>query len=251
MLTVASINTEHRHGVRRVKAFLRHHQPDVMLLQEVCYSDVFEYARHLGLQHTGVAYAPISYIRHAAEPHAKPDKLGLAILSRVPLEDIRHCDLLGRTPDPRDTRRIEGNHIQQNMLLATVQDAAGHSYRIATTHLDVTCHGAVTLRQLLSVTHLLNIAQREASAHGGLLLAGDFNAPRGRQAFNRMTKVFTDNIPPEYDSSLDPVLHTRAGHKPQRMVDGLFTTPEYRVEDVQLHCGVSDHQAITAKVFHA
>ena len=42
-----------------------------------------------------------------------------------------------------------------------------------------------------------------------------------------------DNIPEGYTSSIDPALH-KAGPLPL-MVDGLFSTPDYRVVDVVMH----------------
>jgi|GEM_PF-5115909 hypothetical protein len=37
----------------------------------------------------------------------------------------------------------------------------------------------------------------------------------------------------------------------KKMVDGVFSTPEYEVSNVQLHSGVSDHLAITGDISKA
>jgi endonuclease/exonuclease/phosphatase family metal-dependent hydrolase len=79
-----------------------------------------------------------------------------------------------------------------------------------------------------------------------IILCGDFNAPRGREIFSRLAKRWHDNVPLHYVTSIDPKLH-RAGPL-QLMVDGVFSTTDYRVRNVVLHQGVSDHCAITADI---
>ena len=81
-----------------------------------------------------------------------------------------------------------------------------------------------------------------------LVLCGDFNAPRGGEIFTRLATQSRDNVPSHYVTSIDPKLH-RAGPL-QLMVDGLFSTDGYRLSEVVLHNGVSDHCTITA-VVHA
>ncbi len=241
-LRIASINIEKDNNISRVQAYLSLNQPHVMLLQEVCYRNLAPLAAALGIGPLGIAYVPVSYARTAEGDF---DRVGQAILSHLPLEDVRACDLSGRPVDRRDPKRIEGKQIQENLLFATVKDTSGHPFRLATTHLRVTRNGQVTVGQLKSVGRLLKVAQAEASAHGGLLLAGDFNAPRGRAAFDMVAKAFTDNIPPEVtttiDNTLHSVRHTSQG-RIEYVVDGIFSRT-YRVTDVHQHAGVSDHLA--------
>jgi len=82
---------------------------------------------------------------------------------------------------------------------------------------------------------------------GETVLTGDFNAPRGREIFSHIASVFKDNVPDHVSVSLDP-LHHRAGALPY-MVDGIFSTPGYRVTEVEQHFGLSDHTAFSATVF--
>ena len=79
-----------------------------------------------------------------------------------------------------------------------------------------------------------------------MVLTGDFNAPRGGTIFDLLARTWQDCIPQDVTTSIDPVLH-RAGAL-TLMVDGLFTTPHYHATEVQLHTGLSDHQAITASI---
>jgi len=81
---------------------------------------------------------------------------------------------------------------------------------------------------------------------GDFVLAGDFNAPRGKEIFSLLAERYTDNIPQKYTSSIDGTLH-KAGPLPY-MIDGIFSTPLYEVVDVEMVCGVSDHCAFKAFV---
>ena len=76
-------------------------------------------------------------------------------------------------------------------------------------------------------------------------ICGDFNAPRGRPTWDAIAAKYKDNIPEHYKSSID-AMH-RAGALPY-LVDGIFTTPGYRADNVELHEGISDHKAITATI---
>ena len=77
-----------------------------------------------------------------------------------------------------------------------------------------------------------------------MLLGGDFNAPRGGPIFARLARHWTDCIPADVTTSIDPELH-RAGAL-ELMVDGMFASPGVRVDSVRMHTGLSDHQGITA-----
>ncbi|MCD8527023.1 hypothetical protein LRY65_02295 [Candidatus Woesebacteria bacterium] len=118
----------------------------------------------------------------------------------------------------------------------------GKKYRIANTHLTWTPNGSVTEEQLAAARNMLQHLKK----YEALILVGDFNAPRGKETFQLLADTYTDNIPPEATSSLDPELH-RAGPLPY-MVDGVFTTSGYRVEHISLHTGISDHQGIVADI---
>jgi endonuclease/exonuclease/phosphatase (EEP) superfamily protein YafD len=135
------------------------------------------------------------------------------------------------------TESSSGVVLKEMALFGTYQ-----GFRIGTTHVRVTQQGSSTPEQRATVTNLIGIAQQEAATHGGLLLTGDFNAPRGRATFDLMAEAFLDGVPPHYTTSLDGSLH-RAGPLPY-MVDCLFHTPTYKLENAALHTGVSDHCAL-------
>ncbi len=80
-----------------------------------------------------------------------------------------------------------------------------------------------------------------------LILCGDFNSPRGGGGiYDRLATQYRDHIPAHITTTIDGQLH-RAGPL-QFVVDGLFSSPEYLVNQVQVVGGLSDHMAIVAKL---
>lgn len=82
-----------------------------------------------------------------------------------------------------------------------------------------------------------------------IIFCGDFNAPRGRQIWSILSSKLKDNVPNEITTTIDGNIH-RAGNL-QLVVDGLFTSSNYKVCDVQVISGVSDHCAIVAGIEHS
>lgn len=234
-LKIASINVEGGNHIRTVVEFIQRERPDVVCLQEVRREDPWRFSPVLGEANEYSYYVPVN--SHSPQY----EQIGIAILSRYPLMNRRTCGYTGLDETPRETRK---GCIDEMILFATVNDGSTN-YRIGTTHVRVTKLGRPTPAQMRSIRDLTVTALNEARMHNGLLLTGDFNAPRGRKAFRHIAEKFIDGVPPEHTTSLDPKLH-RIGHKNlKRMVDGLFHTPHYTLSNVRLHEGVSDHKALT------
>jgi endonuclease/exonuclease/phosphatase family metal-dependent hydrolase len=253
-IKLASVNIERSNHLERVVAFLRGHQPDVLCLQEVCARDLPLFERELG--QPGL-YAPMT--RHPAE--TEPAEMGVAVFARAPLgQPAAHyyvgngqpVPVIRQGPGADGKFDVDADTIHRVLVCATVG-----GFRIATTHLTWTQCGASTPGQLHDAGIMLKYAEAEATEHGGLVLCGDFNAPRGRETFSKIAEHFKDGIPPHYKCSLDLTLH-RVRHNPAEavrvgtlMVDGLFHTGNYHVADVELSSGVSDHLAVTATLSKA
>jgi hypothetical protein len=61
---------------------------------------------------------------------------------------------------------------------------------------------------------------------------------------------YSDQIPVDIKTTLDASIH-RSGSKPdfpEFVVDGLFTAGKYKVSDVRVVSGVSDHCALIANI---
>ncbi len=170
---------------------------------------------------------------------------GVGIFTALPVTNIFEQYYVGaRDAIPLFYKDSKRGIVHTNKTLLSISVSfEGSSYIFATTHFTWTPDGGVTEEQRIHLKKLFAILD----AMPEVVLAGDFNAPRGQEIFGVLARKYKDNIPPEYESSLDPKFH-RAGQITKLMVDGLFSTPQYEVTDVKLSEGVSDHMAVTAFV---
>lgn len=84
-----------------------------------------------------------------------------------------------------------------------------------------------------------------------LLMFGDFNIPRGNENYLKLAQKYKDNIPNEIETTLDPVLHYANKEEVGRLkfvVDYVWSTKGYKVSDVQVISGVSDHCALVCTI---
>jgi endonuclease/exonuclease/phosphatase (EEP) superfamily protein YafD len=118
----------------------------------------------------------------------------------------------------------------------------GKSYCLANTHFTWAPDGLPSTKQ----THDLDSLFDLLASLSDVVLCGDFNAPRGTPIFDKLTSRFKDNIPSHVTTTLDKNWH-KAGDL-QLVVDGVFTTPHYYIDSINLADNVSDHFAIIANV---
>ena len=237
-LTLASINVERSKHLPRVLAFLARHAPDVVCLQELVPDDIQPLRRELGYSHH--YFLPMCRF---PEPDG-PRPVGVGVLSRHAFTSVADIGYGGggSGSDVLD-RSSEESRFRTNRYSVALIDVAvsGARFSIGTTHFPWTDNARICDFQRTACDALIDRLKGRR-----LLLCGDFNAPRGTEIFNRLAAQWTDNIPPQVTTSIDPVLH-RAGPL-QLMVDGIFSTDDYQVSAVELHQGVSDHCAVTATV---
>lgn len=232
-LRFVSLNIEQDRHLDSVERFLIETAPDVVCLQEVTGRGFERLTRATGWEGT-------------MEPQiltpAGGDAWGVAILSRLPLHDVRRDLYNGSSAEPLQAWADHDQATIRRWLLRATVAQDGLPFRVATTHFVWTHDGEADDLQRSALKRVLDLLADEPE----LVLAGDFNAPRGGEIFGILAGRYRDNIPEHYRTSLDPVLH-RAGHL-ERMVDGLFTSGFYRTQNVRLVPGVSDHQAIVAEI---
>jgi endonuclease/exonuclease/phosphatase family metal-dependent hydrolase len=237
-LTLANINIERSHHLASVMAFLSKTAPDVVCLQELIQEDIVGLCSRLGFAHH--AYVPMAL--HPGDGRIRP--YGVGILSRFPLLATETVDYAGggSGSDLFDLSSAESKVRTSRYVVAIGTVTVGNAVMtVGTTHFPWTPDGSASDHQRRACDRLLEVLGQRS-----LILCGDFNAPRGREIFSQLASRWRDNVPPEYVTSIDPKLH-RAGPL-QLMVDGVFSTKDYRVRNVVLHQGVSDHCAITADV---
>ena len=187
------------------------------------------------------AYVPMAL--HPGDGLIRP--FGIGILSRIPIlrsESIPYAGLgSGRELVDLSSADSKVRTSRYFVVLATVA-LADARFTIGNTHFPWTPDGSASDDQREACDRLIGLLGERP-----VVLCGDFNAPRGGEIFSRLAAHWRDNIPARYTSSIDPNPH-RAGRLPL-MVDAAFSTDHYRVRNVAMHEGVSDHCAITADIF--
>lgn len=255
-MKLISLNIEgHFHLAERTIPFLLAEQPDVVCLQEVFAVDVPHLKHTLGMDGLFVPIATVDQVS-IHQKHALGE-WGVAIFSRIPgttFDAATYVTKPGKPVLPIFFDQDDPNSMNRVAVWATVpaEDEAAEDeaetnmpYTIATTHFTWSPKGSYTEEQATTLQDLLAVTQK-LPPH---ILCGDFNSPRvvgENNAFTQLAKIYTDNIPPEVTTSLDGQWH-KAGQL-ELMVDGLFSSPEYLVENVKVVGGVSDHKALVADV---
>ncbi|MDO8470598.1 MAG: endonuclease/exonuclease/phosphatase family protein [bacterium] len=242
-LKLVSINIEMKERVDLVRAFLEEEQPDVACLQEVYEEDLHYLAEKLGMN---AAFGQMALMgsENGIEPPLVP--FGVAMLSRLPVQDLRRAYYLGNENDVKEYAfKGHPGDFYRLFLHANFQKGDS-SFTIGTTHFTWTPDGEADDLQRKDLKNLLAVLKDIPE----VVCCGDFNAPRGREIFDTIASYYKDNIPSRYTTSIDVDLH-RAGDKLRGaplMVDGLFTTPAYQCLNIRLQEGVSDHMAIVAEI---
>lgn len=235
MARLACLNVERSRHLDRFIPFLQAWVPDVVCMQELVLRDIDTIKSRTGLAHVHFAQMAI----HPVDGQA----FGVGILAREPFEAADTIVYAGGGDGAQlfDRSTEESKVATCRYPVARVQlGGTGGGITVGTTHFPWTGDGTSRGFQAEAAKCLVDLLG------GPLVLAGDFNAPRGGPVFATLADAWRDCIPAEVETSIDPVLH-RAGPL-QLMVDGLFLTPEYQADNVALHTGLSDHQAITAEI---
>jgi exonuclease III len=235
-MKIISINIEGRRHLDSLKAFFKQERPDVICMQELDKQDLALFE-----EVTGMPYAFTPMFKNEITGAVQ----GIGIFANGITEYRAHF-VGGFSGDSLPTAVRTSlpetyNSILFQVLVATIA-IDNTLYTIATTHLPVTEDGLITDYQREAFAGL----EKALAPYGDIVLCGDFNTPRGRELFTKLSETYTDNIPATYVTSLDQHLH-RNGYIPY-VVDGLFTTPHYVVAAVELKNGISDHLAIVGHV---
>lgn len=231
-----SVNVERDRHLDKIKKLLTESDVDFVCLQEVMQHEVSELAK---TQNYFSYFSPTT--RH--QPGDEQWE-GIAVLSRCPLLVTNVHQYAGpEMPGLYDKSTTETLQKTRRYLLQVCEvEFDQKRYRFANTHFTWSRDGQADDYQRQDVKKMLEFLQ----GYQSLVFSGDFNAPRGREIFSTIAERYKDNIPSHYQTSLDKNLH-RCGYLPY-MVDGLFSTPEYTVSDVELVFGVSDHAAVRAEI---
>lgn len=244
-LKLISLNIELDRHLDTVLPFLQEERADVICLQEVRERNlaVLEKGLHMKGFFVPTCIPDVERVVDkgatgegklvVSEELVKKGPEGIALFTGIPVHST-HTDYYHKMSEEVPRWSVGHNRV----LFSAIVEKGGKNYTVGTTHFTWTPDGEKSPEQERDMEKLLEILARFPD----IVFCGDFNAPRGREMWAKLAERYKDNIPAEYRSSLDPTLH-RVGHF-ERMVDGLFSTPEYRVFDVRFVEGVSDHKAV-------
>lgn len=237
------LNIEGDKHLSLIKPFLTSVQSEVIFLQEVFKHTAESLAE---LLHMEYVYVPMCTRTVSDKEEGEFLEWGIAIFSKYPLHNVQitYYGVDYEKKIPQFKRDANGGPLimPSRVLLSGTIEKNGQSFHLATTHFTWTPDGQDSELQHKDLASLLNVlADKEQ-----LILAGDFNAPRGGVICKRLCESFTYWIPPTVTSTLDPNLHRVKNL--EYVVDHLFTRGNYLIENVTVVDGVSDHKAIMANV---
>jgi endonuclease/exonuclease/phosphatase family metal-dependent hydrolase len=251
-LKLIQINIESSKHLEKIIPFLKAQNPDVITLQELMEEDLKKFEEELGM---------VSLFTPQAIQNGGPQ--GVGILSKTPFVNSRITQYGGVFTNEipvyihNETDRLASYNTSKFMLLVAEVEKDGEVFKIATTHFPVSVGGKTSDFQRQDLVRLLPLLEQE----GELVLAGDFNAPRGGEIFSALASKYADNIPPEYIWSIDRHMHRAGPMKLEAdaqaagfegfMVDGIFSTPGYSVSNIEIHPGISDHCGFSAEISKA
>lgn len=237
-LKLLQLNIEGSKHIELVTPFLIAQQPDAVCLQELNEPNIAHFEAVLGMR---CFYAPMN-----VEPEGVVHGVGIFSKNASNMRAVRYAGYMREDNVMADYTTRETSYYTKSFVLASVDiEKDGELFHIANTHLPATHRAEITSYQREAMQGLVELLKKE----GEFVLAGDFNALRGQEIFGMLAAQYKDNIPPEITTSIDGTIH-RAGQLPY-MVDGIFSTPGYRVFNVQGHTGISDHWGFTAEISKA
>ena len=235
-IKIVSLNIEGDKHLPEVIGLINRERPEVVCLQEVFEEDFELLIKKFGMR--GV-FSPTVFIDKPGKPgFGKKGVFGVAMMGRLPGKFGSEYYLKRRSQElPRYSGKPNAGH----RALVWQKIAGGPA--VAATHFTWSKGGQVTSRQRREMRSLLGLLDKIKPD----ILCGDFNTARGGELWVQLLERFTDNIPPEVDNTLDPVLHYAKGYK--IVVDGFFTAAESKVrgESLKLVGGVCDHLAVGAE----
>lgn len=261
-LTITSLNVA-RFLQPRTRAYLQslgntEPLPDVLCLQDIPFRDLSLLERW-----PHIAFAPMT--NHLI--NGERAVVGIAMVSRYFMSGTVYCTTWGdgRLKDLQGVNDKNERYLgaESDALVEVTEDRLaicasinkdGVEYNIATTHGAWARGGLANDVQRQCTHNLIRFLSDKSNVRNGLILAGDMNFSRGGEIYRMFTdNGFCDGVPMSIDNTLDPE-HPIVRKGVRIVTDYVMTHPghhnkcTYRVTDVKLHSGVSDHCALLATV---
>lgn len=240
-MKLLSLNIEgDRHLSARIFPLLVSEKFDALCLQEVFAQDLEKIAQVSQLP--DYIFAPQANITQI-NPHLPPrGQWGTAIFARE-LTHSRRDYYVGRETEIPNFLADNDPNSMNRVVVSAIVELNQQPFHLATTHFTWSGGGAVTELQRSKFVALKQILAN----FDELILCGDFNTPRGGEIYDQLSAMYTDNIPLEVQTTVDKNLH-KSGEDIRLVVDGLFTSEHYQVNNPEVMSGVSDHMAVIAEI---
>lgn len=242
-MKIVSLNIERNLHLDTVSSFLLTQNPDVVCLFEVFERDLVHFENLLGMKSV---FAHQVRFPDTLKPEDPWQLQGVAVFykDKVISSDVYYY---GGDKYLIPDFKYGNDPFKEppclcSPLINIELEIKQKTYRIAATHMPVTRDAKVTEYQKYYAGRMIDYLKDFKE----FVLCGDFNAPRGGEVFDSFARIYKDNIPPEYKTSLDQNLHRVKGLI--FMVDGFFTTQAYNASNVKLFDGVSDHFAVVGEI---
>ncbi len=238
-LSLITVNIEAHKHLDLVIPFLQQHNPDVICLQEVFKADIPAFEKALNKE---AIFVPLCQITKENRYHLAPmGEWGIAILTALPVSETNtlYYYVQGSKEVVPEFRDGVPNSQHRLCVVAKV-DKNGEEFTVINTHFTWTGDGQANDEQRRDVVELLT----QLKQINEFVLCGDFNAPRGREIFDQIATRYVDNIPKDVTTTIDGQFHY-AGNL-HIVVDGMFSTPQYEFQSVEVLSGVSDHKPVKA-----
>ena len=236
-LKLLTLNVEQDRHRDRVRTALATHLPDIVCLQEVLEPECSVLAEIGGYE---FQYAPMTRVRSGTLNRMENLTWGIAVLTRIPLQ---HRKIIYYSDDP-ELRDFHQPSDARQVLIATEFEHEDLPHRLVTTHFTWSPDGQFTQEQHTDFQRL----KAALTAYPDYVLCGDFNAPRGGALFSLFADELRliDHLPASVTTTIDPQFH-RAGAL-ELVVDTIFSTRDYAVNELEVVEGISDHKGILARV---
>lgn len=233
-MKIISVNVEQDKHLTRVRGFIEKGKAEVVVMLE-CPEDTMS------------TFVP-DYPYREFLPNfmfSNGRKMGVAVASKYHMSEVEkfYCD------GPSGDVPMHGLGTHRPAVVGATFDGV----QIYATHFTWTPDMSETEAQHRHLDYLLTrLAGKQ------IVLCGDFNIPRGNEAYAKLAKRYKDNIPSEVVTTIDPLLH-RANLKQEGklsvVVDYIWTClpagrlqPKYSVSQVRVVSGVSDHCGVVCEI---
>ncbi len=227
-IKILTLNTGDSMFEKEQVTFLRKNNFDLICLQEISPIKIHEYETVLEMH----PYYQMTYRR------GDGTEVGIGILSKFPFvkkEALIYGEKEGNLMGTDISNRVA-------IMVSISPFSDGDVWNVLNTHFTWSPDGLPNDKQRRHVRNFLQITKK----YDSILLCGDFNAPRGGEIFDYIATEYNDNVPYEYTTSIDSKNH-RAGHL-DYMVDGIFSTKEFKVSGFKMQSDLSDHLGLIADI---